>query len=125
MGKKIVKCASCAAEREITEKPEPKTPKENKQISFICKKCGAWNLRDGTAKLQRDAGSSVSADIPGGSGRTPNGTAPEPALIKPKPIEEPQKTVKVRKAYKKKVREPNRKEPIKNEEIRDPFIPWL
>jgi hypothetical protein len=44
-------CKGCSSEVEVRPKPEPKTSFEKKQVYFICKKCGAKNLRDGTAKF--------------------------------------------------------------------------
>jgi hypothetical protein len=43
MEKIKAKCAFCGEEKEIENKPEPKTAKERKEISFRCK-CGGVNL---------------------------------------------------------------------------------
>ncbi len=49
MEKVKVTCKACGKEVERSPKEPPKTPKEKKQIHFICPGCGAKNLRDGTA----------------------------------------------------------------------------
>lgn len=49
MEKIKVICKACNKETERAPKEPPKTPKEKKQIHFICPACGAKNLRDGTA----------------------------------------------------------------------------
>jgi hypothetical protein len=46
------KCAACGAECEKKPKSEPKTVIEKNQIDFICKGCGAANLRNGTARVR-------------------------------------------------------------------------
>jgi hypothetical protein len=46
------KCASCGAECEKNQKPEPKSVVEKNQVDFICKGCGAANLRNGTARVK-------------------------------------------------------------------------
>ena len=64
MEKIKVTCAACKKETERAPKEPPKTPKEKKQINFICPHCGAKNLRDGTAiyKKESEAGPK---EIPG------------------------------------------------------------
>jgi NAD-dependent SIR2 family protein deacetylase len=42
-------CKACGKETERKPKPEPKNAKEARQILFICRSCGARNLRNGTA----------------------------------------------------------------------------
>ncbi len=45
-------CAACGKEGTRALKPEPKTAREKKEIAFLCRFCGAANLRDGTAVLR-------------------------------------------------------------------------
>jgi NAD-dependent SIR2 family protein deacetylase len=54
MEKVKLTCKACNKETERKPKEEPKTPKEKKQIYFICPSCGAKNLRDGTAIYKKD-----------------------------------------------------------------------
>ena len=45
-----VKCAACGRESERSPKPAPKNQREGNTVYFICP-CGAYNLRNGTARL--------------------------------------------------------------------------
>lgn len=48
-----LKCSACGKESSKKPKPEPKHGREAKEVYFICRGCGARNLRDGTARMPK------------------------------------------------------------------------